>query len=320
MIWKASSQISQASSNLPTPSYYKPWIRTAGEESPRARAGALPVHLLWMLLCLAGFSGSPPWREHMLLRVTGPFFIMSHRGSVTLSEWGWDIYPSLRRKEVHRAISTHEWIARTRGDTQEEVAAPWLEPKLPWPPHPSRATFTRVSFCIQLPHPFRKHREEWRWEGGCSVLSFPGLNLSSALCFSPSYENLPFALSSHSCSWHCPSADDGRISVKRSFSRSPSPHTLPSHVARTYFHEARRWQKNDFSILKNYSSSRVGWEDESSENYIHTQAQLSFSPVPCSPLWNLLHFLQGSFKSWFLGGPSSQVKTAEDGQGRTRGF
>lgn len=63
---------------------------------------------------------------------------------------------------------------------------------------------------------------------------------------------------------------------------SPAPplHTLPSHVPRTYFHKARRWQKDGFSILNNYSSTGVGWEDESSEKYIHTQAQLFFSPLP----------------------------------------
>lgn len=161
-------------------------------------------------------------------------------------------------------------------------------------------------------------------EKGLSCPFISWLKFLFSLCFSPFSENFPFALSSHSWSWHCLSADDGRISVKHSFSPrlSPSPHTLPSHVPRTHFHKARRWQKDDFSILKNYSSTRVGWEDESSEKYIHTQAQPS-SPstptVPRTPLRNLLHFLQGSFRPWFLGDPSSQSRTAEDGQGGTRG-
>lgn len=176
MVWKASSQISQASSNLPTPSCYKPWIRTAGEERPRA--SALPVHLLWMLLCLAGFSGSPLWHEHMLLRVMGLFFIMIHGGSVTLSELGVEhLVPACKGRRCTEQLA-HASGLPDHWETREEVAAPWLEPKLPRSPH------------MQLPHPFPKHREGWWWESGCPVLLFPGLNLS----FAPSYENLPFAL------------------------------------------------------------------------------------------------------------------------------
>lgn len=55
-------------------------------------------------------------------------------------------------------------------------------------------------------------------------------------------------------SWHCPSADDGRISELNIPSPPTPPHSPPPRVPQPYFHEARRWHKNDFSLLNNCSS------------------------------------------------------------------
>lgn len=325
MVWKASSQISQTTN--PT----RRLLSQAADEDKRGgdlKARALPVHLLGMPLCQAGFSGSPPWPEHMLLEVTGPFFIMIHWVQWHLPNWS-----QPRRKEVGRGISALKWIAplgwprgkfssiwmdrsgcQTMWDTHGERRLLLnLAPELAWPcrqPWPALG-----SHFAQDHHIFvRNIGRSPDGKRGCSAFYSFLPSFEFCLFFSNLWKLCPslslLLLALPPCRW------------RKNLFKHPFFPTFLGPWDWLTSSKARRWQKDDFSILNNYSSSWI-WQRRWviwKLVYSHPNMALLFPPAPHTPLRNLLHFLKCSSRPWFLGGLPHKVKTADERRASARGL